>query len=81
MKGLSRIMAIYAMMMPNLTNEAHFMSGKRGTKPLRAPLSPDELGKKRGLTKFTYEDGFETWAINAKNADRKHQNYLKNNEI
>lgn len=38
------------------------------TKPKEAP--------KRG-TKFIFEDGFECYALNQKNADRKHNNWLK----
>jgi hypothetical protein len=34
----------------------------------------------RGLIRFTYPDGLECIAINRKNADRKHNNYLKGNE-
>lgn len=31
---------------------------------------------KRG-TKFTFDDGFECYALNKKNAERKHNNWLK----
>jgi hypothetical protein len=30
-----------------------------------------------GKTRFIYDDGFECWALNKKNADRKHDNYIK----
>ena len=30
----------------------------------------------KGCKRFTYEDGFETIAINQKSADKKHQKYL-----
>jgi hypothetical protein len=41
-------------------------------------LPPPKARQPKGTTKFVYDDGFECYALNQKNADRKHTNFLKN---
>jgi hypothetical protein len=76
-KTFMGLMSLYASFAGLSNPDEHHYVTERKIKGFTAK-STEQIKKERGLTKFTYEDGFETWAINAKNADRKHQNYLKN---
>lgn len=40
------------------------------------PTSLSTINENKGLKKFFFEDGFSCWAINKKNAERKHKKHL-----
>lgn len=50
---------------------------QKGRKP--PPFKPMQPPKRGHL--FTYDDGFECYALNQKNADRKHLNHVKKHRL
>lgn len=45
------------------------------------PTPISQIKKNQGMEEFVYGDGFSCWAINQKNADRKHAKWLRENSI
>lgn len=45
------------------------------------PTPISQIKKNQGMEEFVYGDGFSCWAINKKNADRKHAKWLRENSI
>lgn len=45
------------------------------------PTPISQIKKNQGMEEFVYGDGFSCWAINQKNADRKHTKWLRENSI
>ena len=73
MNKLARIMMMYgiAMSINDANNKIY------NHRHIGKPVSGEKRGRTKGL-KYTYPDGFECWALNQKNADRKHENWKRN---
>ena len=75
MKGMFLHAALGAAMMYNNPYREHLNEHRREN-----PVTGKRLSKPKGQ-KYTYPDGFECWALNQKNADRKHNNWKRYEHI
>ena len=71
MNGLYRAMA-----MLNIIAAINVMNEKEFNCHRSEPVSGERYVTPKGK-RYVYPDGFECYALNQKNADRKHKNFLK----
>jgi hypothetical protein len=70
MNKLQRLAALYAVAMAGMGRDNLYDI------PRVQPSKPQKTVP-NGMRKFTYSDGFQCWALNQKNADKKHNKWTK----
>ena len=76
MNRINRLALLYGVSMACLDND--FSARIDRSKPERIESQTNKKMIKTGHKKFIFQDGFECFALNQKNADKKHNNWLKN---
>jgi len=76
MSRMKNLLLPYALMAMSMGSEGLFMGN--GLIGKRTPSKTVQKPIPAGANKFEYDDGFSCYALNQKNADRKHNNFLKN---
>ena len=88
MNRIQKLSFLYAVTMANICNNP-YSHRKRLESPKEKTIEQGKIEQEQrkirqeqrkieqGQIKFTFPDGFECFALNQKNADRKHNNWLK----